>query len=273
MANSKSSGKATSFAPAGPPPPTPVPLPPVVQKWQWIAAGLSSAEKKTGYDILLKALFTGEITEIYDQAMDEFRRQRTLLQANGEWDTVCMQYRFRLADKERKRTAELPQGSRQDGVLQMDEDGTVWPVEMANHYPGGAHAPPVARTLAPPSTPPRPTATTAPADIEFPAGINSLAEWGMTIIEFGKFNGRGLMYHELAASEDKSYSNYRSWVSSHTGSTTGQCLDLGKYLLAYEKAHGSSGCMIPGTVNARKFGSPSSSNTSHRHTGPGTPRS
>ena len=249
-------------APRGPPPPQPA-TPSTESGWSWISGGVPADERRRCLTTMVRAMLTGELESFQQEALKEFRVLRLRLQSEGQWDTVVLQ--FQLGQALRKRSAEGPQGSSSQDVLAMDEDGTVHP---ALGY-GGAYQ---AAAGPPPPTPvvTRPTSTT-PATTVFPQGITSLQQWGHTLIEFGKYKNQSLTYDVIAVAEpDSDMASYRTWVMGHVDKAKGQCQDLGRYLVAYEKEMGTEGIVIPGTTMVRKFGATNAIGAGPA--GPRTPR-
>ena len=125
------------------------------------------------------------------EALTEFRALRASLQANGEWNYVTSFYQQRLQG--RKRASESAQGSQAVSSLAMDEDG----FEVLGSQPGGPVPTKTSstRTSAKPTS--RMTAAEAALNLEYPAGITSIREWGATVVEFGKFKADNLTYEHF----------------------------------------------------------------------------
>ena len=84
-----------------------------------------------------------------------------------------------------------------------------------------------------------PTPTQSPASTEstgtagtaaFPAGIFSLQEWGLTLVDFGKYGADNLSYTELYHSTLAGHACYVKWVRSRSRNLNGQFKDLGLYI-------------------------------------------
>ena len=91
-------------------------------------------------------------------------------------------------------------------------------------------------------------------ELDMPPGINSLEQWGRTVISFGKYAEANVTYNEVLT--DPQYAGYRKWCKSHlTTHTAGKvALDFAKYRDAYEKkSNKDSGLLIPGTEVERRF--------------------
>ena len=88
----------------------------------------------------------------------------------------------------------------------------------------------------------------------FPPGIQSLGQWGTTLIDFGKFKNQNMSYLAVAESMDDDVKTYRQWVVTRRASTSGQCKDLGNYLaMMAEEGRLDEGAVIPGTTVSRRF--------------------
>ena len=88
--------------------------------------------------------------------------------------------------------------------------------------------------------------------IVLPAGIHSLAMWGRSIVEFGKYSSRGWTYSEMAESEDKDMMSYIKWCKSQVDCSEGFLKDFAFYLLAREYSPDQRP-VIPGTSHVRKL--------------------
>ncbi|CAK9117488.1 unnamed protein product [Durusdinium trenchii] len=88
---------------------------------------------------------------------------------------------------------------------------------------------------------------------ELPPQVESLEEWGRTVIQFGQYKGCNMSYAELASSEDSRAKSYIKWVTARHRSSTGLLHDLAGYLVRYQFEidyrldEAWSGTCIPGT--------------------------
>ena len=89
-------------------------------------------------------------------------------------------------------------------------------------------------------------------EIIMPEGLDSLAMWGRSVIEFGKFAPKGYTYSEVAESQDKDALNYVKWCKSQVDSAEGLLRDFCMYLWAREYRSGQFP-VIPGTDHVRKL--------------------
>ncbi|CAK9117483.1 unnamed protein product, partial [Durusdinium trenchii] len=69
---------------------------------------------------------------------------------------------------------------------------------------------------------------------ELPPQVESLEEWGRTVIQFGQYKGCNMSYAELASSEDSRAKSYIKWVTARHRSSTGLLHDLAGYLVRYQ---------------------------------------
>ena len=91
-------------------------------------------------------------------------------------------------------------------------------------------------------------------ELEMPMGINSLEQWGRTVISFVKLADSNVTYHEVLTAQE--HAGYRKWCQSHlTIHTAGKiAMDFVKYRDAYEKkSNKDSGLLFPGTDVERRF--------------------
>eukprot|EP00435_Cladocopium_sp_Y103_P003701 s6229_g1.t1 len=89
-----------------------------------------------------------------------------------------------------------------------------------------------------------------------PVGIASTWEWGLTIMETGKYGKEGLTYHDLRTSKDKAKQAYCVWLLSQRGRQDfgPLMMDFLKFLIACEKESESSrGMCYPGSSVPRKM--------------------
>ena len=87
--------------------------------------------------------------------------------------------------------------------------------------------------------------------IDFPEGVTSMTQWGMTIIEHGKeitFKGRS--YHSIVESSAERERGYVKWILARA-SPGALVADFQKYVqLLYGK---QTGVRIPGTSRVRRY--------------------
>ncbi|CAK9081666.1 unnamed protein product [Durusdinium trenchii] len=68
--------------------------------------------------------------------------------------------------------------------------------------------------------------------IELPSGVESLAQWGQTLVSFGKYKGM-LSYHELMTSNSEGMESYRQFLYSHAKSGSAGLKDVVNYMRAH----------------------------------------
>lgn len=87
--------------------------------------------------------------------------------------------------------------------------------------------------------------------IELPSGVESLAQWGQTLVSFGKYKGM-LSYHELMTSNSEGMESYRQFLYSHAKSGSAGLKDVVNYMRAHG---GASNDMpkIPGSQMPRTY--------------------
>ena len=91
------------------------------------------------------------------------------------------------------------------------------------------------------------------ASVELPPGVDTLSQWGKTLVSFGQYKGK-YSYYEIASGS--SFWDYKKWVRTHIkpGTSKGAALDFAAYLRAYDKEHGRSQLPVfPGTSIPRQF--------------------
>ena len=91
--------------------------------------------------------------------------------------------------------------------------------------------------------------------VTLPPGVDTLATWGKTLIEFGKFASKDLDYNTLVAADDKESVSYRKWCKSQVDAAEGRLKDLALFLWAHDATTGQAeqGPVIPGTNDVRRF--------------------
>eukprot|EP00435_Cladocopium_sp_Y103_P022843 s3691_g5.t1 len=70
--------------------------------------------------------------------------------------------------------------------------------------------------------------------IVLPEGLDSLAMWGRSVLEFGKFATKGWTYSEMAESQEKEIVSYVKWCRGQVDSAEGLLRDFAMYLWARE---------------------------------------
>lgn len=93
------------------------------------------------------------------------------------------------------------------------------------------------------------------SEIPFPPGIDSLAMWGKTLIESGKYAKQNLSYEELSASGEREKQSYCSWMVAqrHRDNLTPMVRDLVQYLTLVAETQEKAGSVYPGSSSTRKF--------------------
>lgn len=91
--------------------------------------------------------------------------------------------------------------------------------------------------------------------VSFPPGIDTLATWGKTLIETGKFGKANLSYEELSSSTDREKQSYCRWMVSqrHRDNLTPMVRDLVDYLTAVTEIDEENHTTYPGTSSVRKL--------------------
>eukprot|EP00435_Cladocopium_sp_Y103_P074475 s50_g49.t1 len=101
----------------------------------------------------------------------------------------------------------------------------------------------------------RPEQLPVKPQVPFPKGIQSMEEWGATLIISGKYAKADMSYDELAGSTRQEHTSYCSWLISQKGrdDLTAPIRDLVNYLvLRLDDADSSRAC-FPGSTTIRKF--------------------
>ena len=248
--------------------------------WAWIQTGLPDTERRQCQHSLTRAMLCGQGQELWESAVQEFRQLRADLQHAGAWDQVVFFHRKRLempqavvpADAgertKRMNDEELIRAFVTEG-MEEDYGYLVVPPPEPVEVPTGPRRPlpttspsrtstisagtmsTVAKTM--PTTRPQ-TMMASTTATPFPPGIQSLSQWGTTLIEFGKFKNQNMSYLAVAESMDDDVKTYRQWVVTRRTSTSGQCKDLGNYLaMMAEAGRLDEGAVIPGTSVNRRF--------------------
>lgn len=89
--------------------------------------------------------------------------------------------------------------------------------------------------------------------IFLPEGIDDMAMWGRSILEFGKYEKHGWTYSEMAESTEKEIVSYVKWCKAQADSADGLLRDFSYYLLAREYRPDQQNLVIPGTNHVRKL--------------------
>ena len=92
--------------------------------------------------------------------------------------------------------------------------------------------------------------------VDLPPGLNSLEDWGRSILDTGKFQKEQLTYEEIASSPEKSKQAYCSWLLAQRERQdfNVQLKDFIQYLIAMEKTVKTSTSMCyPGSTIPRKM--------------------
>ena len=91
-----------------------------------------------------------------------------------------------------------------------------------------------------------------------PPGVTSVASWGRSIIQFGKFMSKKgsheYTYKEVYDSEKEEDVRYVRWVKGQIDSASGHLLDLASYIVVRDFQKDPQGQLpvIPGTATARR---------------------
>jgi hypothetical protein len=93
--------------------------------------------------------------------------------------------------------------------------------------------------------------------VQFPAGITSMKQWGDTLLDFGKFKGKG--YHDLVSSTEAGDVSYIKWCLGRRWTPTSSALlkDFAEFIAAFQQLNeagvAGSSSMYPGTTQRRMF--------------------
>lgn len=97
-------------------------------------------------------------------------------------------------------------------------------------------------------------------DIVLPPGVESVAAWGQTIINFGKFapstTGKEMSYAELFESKDEEHRGYVKYAKGRVHCAKGHLKDLADYVVVRSADPSSQSDQlpfIPGTTEVRRF--------------------
>jgi hypothetical protein len=90
--------------------------------------------------------------------------------------------------------------------------------------------------------------------IDFPEGVTSMTQWGMTIIEHGQENTyKGRSYHSIVESSAERDRGYVKWILGRA-SPGGLVTDFQKYITYHQLLNGKkTGVCIPGTSQVRRY--------------------
>lgn len=89
--------------------------------------------------------------------------------------------------------------------------------------------------------------------VSLPQGVNSIVEWGATLVELPAVKALKLSYKEICTREDQS--EYLKWVLKHPDDKGPRVADLNRYLHAsgYATRQMVTGAKLPGTEILRKY--------------------
>jgi hypothetical protein len=93
--------------------------------------------------------------------------------------------------------------------------------------------------------------------VQFPSGITSMKQWGDTLLDFGKFKGKG--YYDLVSSTEAEMVSYVKWCLGRRWTPTSSALlkDFAEFIAASkqlsEAGTTGSASMYPGTTQRRMF--------------------
>ena len=242
--------------------------------WSWIREGLPPAEKRQCQRSLVRAIMTGEAKQLCREAFLEYNQTKEDLINAGVWSQVqaFQQETLNMAAEHSKRARDNVGSPRSFTEANMDEDFLVLieATDGLRHAPGQPSTAMTTRAIPPlPSTSPstRVSSSSVPylsdgqgiyssenvwKDVKLPADVPNWEMWGRTLICFGKYNGQGVTYLNMATSEDQGHKDYRKWVVGRVESSTGQCHDLGLYLKQFDKIRAPQS-VIPGTTQTRTY--------------------
>ena len=83
-----------------------------------------------------------------------------------------------------------------------------------------------------------------------PTGVNSIDDWGRTVISFGKYRYQHMSYYEMMTSKDPDHVSYVKWAMARHQSSDGALHDLTSYITEWRldqaRARGSQQILIPG---------------------------
>ncbi|CAE7412351.1 GIP [Symbiodinium sp. CCMP2456] len=225
----------------------------------WVGQGIHGEERREGVRILARSIMTGDFNDMYTEATQEFRALRRDFQAAGTWETVEELFR----DYQERNRAAANQGfsagmshgcKRLRDVESDDDESWLGLNDITGNSP---------RNGPPPPQPVNGPVPAADASLRFPEGIANMAQWGDTVIKFGKYKDKDLPYMDLANDLTKEALSYKKWLIGHQVTATGQCKDVASYLKRRQLANDlpmlcAGTPVIPGTSETRSFKSGSS---------------
>ncbi|CAK9107745.1 unnamed protein product [Durusdinium trenchii] len=109
--------------------------------------------------------------------------------------------------------------------------------------------------VSPPPQMPMVRAAKTRASSKLPSGVNSMEEWGRTLVTAGKFEKHEISYSELASSSETSKVKYVQWMIHQSGRSdlSPVVQDMADYFVANAREKEGHGPCIPGSSVVRKF--------------------
>ena len=206
----------------------------------------SAADHNAAVSLMCRAMLLGDAESVWDEALAGFRTERALRQEDGTWAAVCDQYqRFHTKPPP---LPEISAGSmndsskRQRSVEGYGEKGSTRTSAASPRTPGrnlrgdgsaGSTMEPTRRgsvKAVAPAGPPPPFPVGRV--VGMPNDVNTMEEWGRTMIRFGKFASRGWTYADLVAEDSDETRSYIAWSMPRVKSGGDQLRDLAQYLIA-----------------------------------------
>lgn len=157
------------------------------------------------------------------------------------------QFRAAMTDASKRQRDEEPLMFSQDGQVISDSE-----------FPEDADFSVVstpAKGYQAPQLPIAPKKSAEESNIELPAGIKSVEEWGRTVCELQKVKNENKTYGEIAV--DPSHRSYLQWIVQHGKGKSAKYDDFRNYLIYGQFVTvNESGLTFPGSNEVRKIRAP-----------------
>ena len=195
----------------------------------------SQKDKELCIDLVTKGILLGDGEEIWSEAVQAFRNRRDYYKREGLWDDVCAQYQAYRAKNDGGTMADS--SKRQRSSDHVTAPGTPPPRAGNRELLTPSTMMMAASTTGPRTSPPRgppvPRPVHEPVPVPrdvLPRDVQTLEQWGLTKITFGKYASKNLAYKDLVNLRDRESSSYIKWCIPRA-KTGGEALaDLAKYL-------------------------------------------
>ena len=93
---------------------------------------------------------------------------------------------------------------------------------------------------------------TPACSVKLPEGIRDLHQWGMTLLEHGKYHNCGMSYAEIVTSPDEKHQGYCKWMLSRMDLTP-PIRHFVNYMQLFRASKSGGSDFFPGSMTARKF--------------------